>query len=202
MTRPGVNPFFAYDANYLIDNKAGIIIDAEGTRANRTVEIAVTQTMMDRVSAASIFGPRGSRATRLMARSGCSSGWWIATSRRIFRYGTSRHAPMAPSAGPTSSLTDAQHLHCPGGEAVTSTGTSIDGQYVHYQCSKDRLLICSFKTQCCPDSGRAARSPRDLHEDARDVARALANTRAFRTITPRAQKGRDAVCAHEAHLQA
>ena len=50
VTRPGVNPFFAYDANYLIDNKAGIIIDAEGTRANRTVEIAVTQTMMDRVS--------------------------------------------------------------------------------------------------------------------------------------------------------
>jgi hypothetical protein len=31
VTRPGVNPFFAYDANYLIDNKAGIIIDAEGS---------------------------------------------------------------------------------------------------------------------------------------------------------------------------
>ena len=35
--------------NYLIDNKAGIIIDAVGTRANRAVEIAVTQTMVDRV---------------------------------------------------------------------------------------------------------------------------------------------------------
>ena len=41
-------PFFAYDANYLIDNKAGIITDAEGSRANRAVEIAVTQTMVDR----------------------------------------------------------------------------------------------------------------------------------------------------------
>ena len=30
-----MEPFFAYDANYLIDNKAGIILDAEGTRANR-----------------------------------------------------------------------------------------------------------------------------------------------------------------------
>ena len=29
------HPFFAYDANYLIDNRAGIIVDAEGTRANR-----------------------------------------------------------------------------------------------------------------------------------------------------------------------
>ncbi|HEY6991629.1 MAG TPA: hypothetical protein VH369_24765, partial [Bryobacteraceae bacterium] len=37
------------DANYLIDNKAGIIVDAEGTRANRIVEIAITRTMLDRV---------------------------------------------------------------------------------------------------------------------------------------------------------
>ena len=44
-----MDPFFAYDANYLIDNKVGIILDAEGTRANRIVEIAVTQTMIDRV---------------------------------------------------------------------------------------------------------------------------------------------------------
>ena len=39
-----MEPFFAYDANYLIDNKAGIILDAEGTRANRIAEMAVTQT--------------------------------------------------------------------------------------------------------------------------------------------------------------
>ncbi|MGA8319930.1 MAG: transposase [Xanthobacteraceae bacterium] len=44
-----MDPFFAYDANYLIDNKAGVIVDAEGTRANRAVEIAVTQTMVERV---------------------------------------------------------------------------------------------------------------------------------------------------------
>ena len=50
IARPGVDPFFAYDANYLIDNKAGIIIDAEGTRANRVVEISVTRTMIERVA--------------------------------------------------------------------------------------------------------------------------------------------------------
>src|SRR4029077_8450160 len=37
VARPGLDPFFAYDAN------------AVGTRANRAVEIAVTQTMVDRV---------------------------------------------------------------------------------------------------------------------------------------------------------
>ena len=42
----GNGPVFAYEANYLVDNKAGIILDATGTRANRAVEIAVPQTMM------------------------------------------------------------------------------------------------------------------------------------------------------------
>ena len=50
VAKKGVDPFFAYDANYLIDNKAGIILDAEGTRANRIEEIAVTQTMVERVA--------------------------------------------------------------------------------------------------------------------------------------------------------
>ena len=49
VARRGTDPFFAYDANYLIDNKAGIIVDAEGTRANRADEIAITETMVDRI---------------------------------------------------------------------------------------------------------------------------------------------------------
>ena len=31
VARKKMSPFFAYDANYLIDNKLGIIVDAEGT---------------------------------------------------------------------------------------------------------------------------------------------------------------------------
>jgi Transposase DDE domain len=49
VARKGTDPFFAYDANYLIDNQAGIIVDAEGTRANRADEIAITETMVDRI---------------------------------------------------------------------------------------------------------------------------------------------------------
>lgn len=78
VARPGVDPFFAYDVNYLIDNKVGIIVDAEGTRANRIVEIAVTQTLVDRVRHLSIFSPGVWPAIPLTAQSGCSSGWWIA----------------------------------------------------------------------------------------------------------------------------
>ena len=58
VARAGLDPFFAYDANYLIDNKVGIILDAAGTRANRAVEIAVTQTMVDRVERRFDLRPR------------------------------------------------------------------------------------------------------------------------------------------------
>src|SRR5262249_25576167 len=37
---------------------------------------------------------------------------------------------------------------------------------------------CAFKMRCCPNTPMRY-VPRDLHEDARDVARALANTEAF-----------------------
>ena len=39
VARPGVDPFFTYDANYLIDNKAGIIVDAEDIPLVRSASI-------------------------------------------------------------------------------------------------------------------------------------------------------------------
>ena len=74
VARAGLDPFFAYDANYLIDNKVGIILDAVGTRANRAVEIAVTQTMVDRVERRFDLRPRDWWAARLMAQYDCSNG--------------------------------------------------------------------------------------------------------------------------------
>jgi transposase len=105
VTRPGVDPFFAYDVNYLIDNKAGIILDAAGTRANRAVEIAVTQTMMDRVERRFDLRPRRLAGDTAYGAVRLLNGWWIATSRRTFRCGTSQPAPMVPSAEPTSPST-------------------------------------------------------------------------------------------------
>jgi hypothetical protein len=63
--RKGTDPLFAYDANYLIDYKAGIIVEGEGTRANRIEEIAVAQTMLGRVGRRFSFGHKRLRATRL-----------------------------------------------------------------------------------------------------------------------------------------
>ncbi len=53
-----------------------------------------------------------------------------------------------------------------------------DGSTLRYRASKRDCDVCAFKMQCCPHTP-ARQIPRDLHEDARDVARALAKTEAF-----------------------
>jgi len=40
---------FAYSTNYLIDLKAGVIVDVEGSAVNKTAEVEATKTMIDRV---------------------------------------------------------------------------------------------------------------------------------------------------------
>ena len=179
VTRPGVNPFFAYDANYLIDNKAGIIVDAEGTRANRTVEIEVTKTMLDRVERC--FGLRPQRL----------AGDTVYGAVRLLKWLVDRqitpHIPVwDKSARSDGTLSRADFVFersrniyiCPNGKLLHTTGTVIDGSTLRYRASKLDCDVCAFKMQCCPHTP-ARQIPRDLHEDARDVARALAKTEAF-----------------------
>ena len=65
---------------------------------------------------------------------------------------------------------------CPKGRLLHTTGTVIDGHTLRYRASKRDCDLCAFKMQCCPHTP-ARQIPRDLHEDARDVARALAKLR-------------------------
>ena len=46
---PGGPAFYGYSTNYLIDIEAGIIVDVEGTPANRTFEVESSMTMLQRV---------------------------------------------------------------------------------------------------------------------------------------------------------
>jgi hypothetical protein len=67
---------------------------------------------------------------------------------------------------------------CPGGKLLHTTGTVIEGGTLRYRASKIDCDVCAFKMRCCPNTPMRY-APRDLHEDARDVARALAKTEAF-----------------------
>jgi transposase len=178
VARPGVDPFFAYDANYLIDNKAGIIIDAVGTRANRAVEIAVAQTMVDRVERR--FDLRPQRLAGDTAYGAVRLLKWL-VERDI-----APHVPVwDKSARPDGTFSRADFIFdqernsyvCPGGAELTSTGNIDQGHIVYYRASRSDCSQCSLKPKCTTAVVR--KITRDLNEDVRDRVRALANTDAF-----------------------
>jgi hypothetical protein len=179
VARKNTEAFFAYDANYLIDNKAGIIVDAEGTRANRIAEIAITETMIERVKNRFDLEPR-----RL-------AGDTAYGAVRLLKWLVDRQiAPHIPvwdkSARTDGTFSRADFVFdrernvyiCPGGKLLHTTGTIIDGGTLRYRAAKRDCDVCALKTQCSPNTPMR-QIPRDVHEDARDVARALAKTEAI-----------------------
>jgi len=178
VTRPGVDPLFAYDANYLIDNKAGIILDAVGTRANRAVEIAVTQTMVDRVQRR--FDLRPQRLAGDTAYGAVRLLKWL-VDRNI-----TPHVPVwDKSARSDGTFSRADFVFdqernvyvCPGGAELTSTGNIDQGHIVYYRANKKDCSACLLKPRCTTAAARKV--TRDLNEDVRDRVRALADTEAF-----------------------
>jgi hypothetical protein len=178
VARPGVDPFFAYDANYLIDNKAGIILDAEGTRANRIAEIAITETMVERVRRRFDLRPQ-----RL-------AGDTVYGAVRLLKWLVERkitpHVPVWDKSARhdgTFSRADFVFDHkrniyiCPAGAELNTTGNVDQGHIVYYRANKNDCSICSLKPKCTTTVVRKV--TRDVDEDVRDQVRALASTEAF-----------------------
>jgi hypothetical protein len=87
------------------------------------------------------------------------------------------------------------HYTCPQGKllvqfrrtyATPRSGITKDGTRL-YRSSKSDCQGCAFKAQCCPNTPQR-KVPRDLDEDARDVARSLANTPAYERSRHRRKK--------------
>ena len=178
VARKDTDPFFAYDVNYLIDNKAGIIVDAEGTRANRIAEIGVTQTMVERVG------------RRFNLRPQRLAGDTVYGAVRLLKWLVDRkitpHVPVwDKSARPDGTFSRADFVFdnernvyiCPGGSELTSTGNIDQGHILYYIASKNDCSICALKPKCT--TAVARKVTRDIDEHVRDRVRALANTAAF-----------------------
>ena len=178
VARKSTDPFFAYDANYLIDNKAGIIVDAEGTRANRLAEIAITETMIERVKSRFDLRPR-----RL---AGDTVYGVVRLLKWLVDRGITPHIPgwdkSARSDGTFNRSDFVFHPErniyvCPGGAKLTSTGNIDQGHIVYYRASKNDCSTCSLKPKCTTAIVR--KITRDLNEEVRDQVRASVNTDAF-----------------------
>ena len=86
---------------------------------------------------------------------------------------------MGPSAGKTSSSNKERNVYvCPADKTLKTTGTAIDGETLRYLASTSDCRGCPLKMQCCPKASFRI-IPRSIYEEARDVARALAKTKAF-----------------------
>jgi hypothetical protein len=67
---------------------------------------------------------------------------------------------------------------CPAGKVMTTTGHIGPDHGIRYHASLPDCRACALKPKCCPNMP-SRRIVRDVNEDARDVARALAKTEAF-----------------------
>jgi transposase len=194
VARKGVDPFFAYDANYLIDNKFGIILDAEGTRANRSEEMAVTETMVERVERR--FDLRPERLAGDTAYGAAKLLKWL-WDRSI-----TPHVPVWDKSKQTGGRFTKEDFVfdrernvyiCPAGAALKHSGIVDQGRILPYRASTTDCSICALKPKCT--TAVARKVSRDMDEDVRDQVRALANTEAFQ-ISRRERKKVEVRFAH------
>jgi transposase len=190
--------FFAYADNYLIDVKFGVIVDVEASRAIRQAEVGAAKTMISRTE--DRFGLKPAYLAADTAYGSAETLNWIVNEKKI-----APHIPVIDKSkredGTFSradfSFDKQRNVYvCPNDKLLHTTGTVHDGNTLRYRASKFDCSICALKMQCCPNTP-ARQIPRDLHEDARDVARALAKTEAFE----RSRRYRKAVEMLFAHLK-
>ncbi len=172
--------FFAYANNYLIDTDNAIIVDVEASRAIRQAEVGAARTMIDRV--ADRFGLKPKRLAGDTAYGVASNLAWLVKER-----GISPHIPVFDRArreDGTFSRSDfkwdaERDLYvCPKDKMLKTTGRVHSGRTRLYRASKHDCDPCPLKQQCCPNTP-SRKIPRDVNEEARDVARALYETPAF-----------------------
>ncbi len=174
-----MRPFFAYDANYLIDNKLGVIVDAEGSRANRVEENRVAVAMVKRVMTRFNLKPK-----RLAADTAYGTGQ---TLKSLMDRGIEPHIPVwdkSKRKDGTFSRADFSYdmerdiYTCPRGKTLNTTGKVYSGNTLIYRASTYNCGSCPLKFKCCPNTP-ARKIPRNINESVRDHVRALANTKAF-----------------------
>jgi transposase len=203
---PGGPAFYAYSTNYLIDIEAGIIVDVEASAVNKTAEVDATKTMLDRVEERFSVTPE-----RLIGDTNYGSAamlGWLIDDKQI-----EPHVPVwdkSERTDGTFSRSDfawnelANEYRCPAGKPLRYNWRPFKNPRTHitkadtviYRSSERDCKSCSLKDQCCPTLP-VRKIPRSVHEKARDVARQIAKTDAYK----QSRKDRKKVEMLFAHLK-
>ncbi|MEF2270687.1 IS1182 family transposase [Janthinobacterium sp. LS2A] len=172
---------FAYSTNYLIDLKAGMIVDVEASAVNKIAEVEATKTMINRVEEKFAIKPQrlvGDTNYGVAAMLG-----WLVDEKKI-----APHVPVWDKSehhDGTFSRTDFifdrenNRYVCPAGKYLKPAQRSQQKNPFRYRASLYDCQACQLKLKCCPnmDIRKIDRSP---YEPARDVARAIGKTDAYR----------------------
>jgi transposase len=201
---PGGPAFYAYSTNYLIDTDHGIIMDVEPSTANRTPEAETTKTMIERVEGR--FGIKPQRLIGDTAYGTATMLNWIVEQKQI-----EPHTPVWEKAerqdgtyGRSDFIWDAEAdcYRCPAGKLLQRyrrkfkkkrTGINKDN-HIRYSATRHDCDACEHKPQCCPNVP-CRKVTRSRYESSRDVARAVAQTPAYKK-TRRQRKKVEMLFAH------
>jgi hypothetical protein len=189
--------FFAYADNYLIDVKFGIIMDVEASRAIRQAEVGAARTMIDRTEAR--FGIKPEWLAADTAYGSAPNLDWLVNEK-----GIAPHVPVIDKSKRDDGTFSREEFvydkerdlyTCPTGQTLKTSGRLVNGgATLLYLASTYDCGPCPLKSRCCPLSPQR-KVPRDVNEEARDVARALARTEAF-AQTRRDRKKVEMLFAH------
>jgi len=180
--------FFGWCTNYLIDVKHAVIMDVAATPALRTAEVNATKAMIERVE--DRFGMKPKRLIGDTAYGTAEMLAWMVDEKNI-----EPHVPVWDRGerddgtfGRSDFVYDAETnaYTCPGGKklgqfnrnyAKPRAGVDKDG-FRKYRARQSDCGACALKQQCCPGQPYR-RVLRSVHEDAREVARAVNATPDF-----------------------
>jgi len=203
--------FFAYSTNYLMDLQAGIIMDVEATPANRSHEVGSTRTMIERVEQR--LGLKPSRLAGDTAYGSASMLNWMIQQKQI--------APHVPVWDRTARKDDtlssrefvwnaqANEYRCPAGKVLRSKWRPFKNPRTHitkaetiiYRSSQPDCTGCSMKDRCCLNTP-FRKIARSVYEPAREEAKRIATTPAYKQSRRERKKGGNALRAPQTHPQA
>ena len=186
---PGGPAFFAYSTNYLVDVRAGVIVDVEATSAHRIQEVNATRIMIDRVEER--FGIKPGYLIGDTAYGNAATLGWLVNDKQIDPYiPVWTRADHQGGIIPSSDFTWNEHkdeYRCPQGQRLRREWRSFKNPRTHitkaatiiYRASQRDCASCPLKPRCCPHTPMR-KIARSIHEQARDVAREMATRRGYR----------------------
>ncbi len=200
---PGGPAYYAYSTNYLVDTDNGIIVDVEATPALRTPEVWSTKTMIERVRER--FGIETRKLIGDTAYGTAEFLGWMVNEANI-----EPHVPVFDKSAEKPGQfhradfdydEKSDSYTCPNDKQLLRARRNYKvprpipkNGFINYRSSKADCGTCPMKELCCPNTV-TKKILRSIHESARDVAREVRNTPAYRK-TRRQRKQVEMLFAH------